>query len=367
MDKNKLNGLPVFEITFDEEMFESGINMIALTEEPAIEVMSMRFNKDKTLMQFNKDKQLVIGPAIIPDKPIYRRDGDFEFYVVFTKDVIEKMVEKFNSEQREIKFNLEHDSNKEVRGFIKESWIVEDKKFDKSNVYGFDVPVGTWMISAKVTDKSIWNDIVKNMDSVGFSIEGLMGTESETFNKIKSKNKMSKVKKNKYFSNSIKTKRKFNKSHRKFEEEVVVSDEMDILIAEDLEEGTEVETITDEGVLAPAEDGSYLIPDEGVEIEITDGVITEVEEVESVEDDTEEEFEDETPEAEVTEEEVEEIAEEVVEEANEEVIEKIADLESKIEEIEGELKKAEDEDEEQEFKKASAVDSLLAFNKIKKK
>lgn len=399
--ENIINDLPVFYINFDEEEFESGIDKIALTEDPAIEVMSMRFNKnEKRKLKLSKDKNLIIGPAIIPDKPIYRRDGDFEYYVVFTKDVVEKMVEKFNSEQREIKFNLEHNNEKEIKGFIKESWIIEDDKFDKSKLYGFEnLPIGTWMISAKITDNDVWNYVVKNMDQVGFSIEGLMGIQLEEFNKqknisispnididelidikldeYKNKNKnktMKKVKKNKYFSNQVVLKRKFNKGKKRFEEEIVISDELDVLIAEDLVEGTEIEIITDEGVIAPAEDGTYIIPDEEIQIEVEEGVIINVEEVETIDEEFEEDKEKEEEELE-SDEDKEKVEEEleaeegevVVEESDDELIEKIAELESRLEDVEKEVEEV-IEDNDLEFNKKkkknfSTIQSLIYFNK----
>jgi hypothetical protein len=55
---------------------------------------------------------------------------------------------------------------------VVESWIVEDEDKDKSRVYGLDMPVGTWMVSMKVDDESIWTEQVKNDKVFGFSIEG---------------------------------------------------------------------------------------------------------------------------------------------------------------------------------------------------
>jgi hypothetical protein len=52
-----------------------------------------------------------------------------------------------------------------------ESWIIEDEKKDKSNLYGFNLPKGTWMISMKVNNDEIWNK-VKAGEVKGFSIEG---------------------------------------------------------------------------------------------------------------------------------------------------------------------------------------------------
>jgi hypothetical protein len=52
-----------------------------------------------------------------------------------------------------------------------ESWIVEDTEKDKSKLYGFDVPVGTWMLSMKVNNDKVWDEVKKG-NVKGFSIEG---------------------------------------------------------------------------------------------------------------------------------------------------------------------------------------------------
>ena len=69
----------------------SEIYNISLVEEPAIEVDYVAFDKDKETkpnLKFIEDKQnekyMILGPALIPDKNIYRNyDGD-EFYVSFS-------------------------------------------------------------------------------------------------------------------------------------------------------------------------------------------------------------------------------------------------------------------------------------------
>jgi hypothetical protein len=65
---------------------------------------------------------------------------------------------------------IEHDY--EVDGTtIVESWIIEDDTLDKSRAYGLDLPVGTWMVSMKIDNESIWKR-VKDGEFKGFSIEG---------------------------------------------------------------------------------------------------------------------------------------------------------------------------------------------------
>ena len=61
---------------------------------------------------------------------------------------------------------------------VVESWLVEDEKKDKSRKYGFDVPVGTWMVSMKVYNDDVWAK-VKAGELHGFSIEGYFADNAE--------------------------------------------------------------------------------------------------------------------------------------------------------------------------------------------
>ena len=104
-----------------------------------------------------------------------------EFYMTYyKKETVEKMISKFNSSGTNRKINFEH-TNIMVDAYIIESWMVEDPYYDKSRFYGFEVPVGTWMIMVKVNDKEFWEKEVKENYKTGFSIEGLYGERPESF------------------------------------------------------------------------------------------------------------------------------------------------------------------------------------------
>ena len=181
LDKDKL---PVYEIVV-EEGDETGIQLISLVEDPAIMMKGMAFNS-KSFLAFKEadgEKQIIVGPALIPGMRIYREDQKFgEYYVVFSKETIEKMVEKFNKYGSNRKINLDH-SNQMVDAFIMEDWIVSDEVYDKSRKYGFEVPVGTYMIMVKIEDKEFWNNEVKGNGKFGFSIEGLLGQQLVSLSK----------------------------------------------------------------------------------------------------------------------------------------------------------------------------------------
>ena len=62
---------------------------------------------------------------------------------------------------------------------VVESWL-KDNEMDKSSKYGFqDLPVGTWFVSVKVNDKSVWDNFVKSGKVKGFSIEGYFTDKAE--------------------------------------------------------------------------------------------------------------------------------------------------------------------------------------------
>jgi hypothetical protein len=351
--------LPIYAINFDETKFESGIDLIAVTETPAIEEISMRFSKDKVFkFSYDAEKRIVFGPAIIPNKPIYRNDNGKEYYVVFTEETIEKMVEKFNNEQRSIKFNVEHNENKLIEGFIKESWIIEDPEKDKSALYGFNLPKGTWMISAKFAE-DVWENVIKNMEQVGFSIEGLMGiqkfTQSEEIssdainqNKIEKMSKENKTKKLKFVAKRISTKKKFNVSTKKFEEILVTAEEDEVLIVPELAEGAVVEVLDETGTVVAAEDGTFEIPSEEVVVEVADGEIVAIDAAPAAEAPAEEEAMKKNKMEEMPEEKKEE---EVKMEVDPETLAKIVELESRLEALEAKL--AEGEVIEETFKKTT--------------
>jgi hypothetical protein len=182
----RYSDLPVYEIEVDEDG-NQGIRMISLVADPAISVMGMYFSSEiEVEYRFKsvKDQQIIVGPAMIPDKKILRKDSnDNYYYVYFTKETIKKMVEKFVKENNNKSLNIDH-SNKMVPGFIQSSWIVEDSTYDKSRYYGFNLPVGSYFVEVKIDDKDFWLSEIKEEGRYGFSIEGLMGQKLVEMSKI---------------------------------------------------------------------------------------------------------------------------------------------------------------------------------------
>lgn len=178
---------PLYEIVIDD-YDNTGIRLLSIVAEPAIEMMGMAFDSEQKTKEFEfkevKDKQIIVGPAMIPDKKIMRKDDDGNPYmVVFSKETISQMVSKFNANGSNRRINVDH-SKQMVNAFVMENWIVEDPYYDKARLHGFDVPIGTWMVCVKVEDDEFWKDEVRGSGKYGFSIEGLMGQKAYKMSQI---------------------------------------------------------------------------------------------------------------------------------------------------------------------------------------
>lgn len=162
----------IIELIIDEEAFVSGIQAISVVEQPAIEedFVALKEEKRVELKSIDDEKRILMGAALIPNKPIYRRDGDEEYYIYFSKETVRKASELFFMSGNQSKATLEHQVDIEGLTAV-ESWIIEGEQ-DKSRLYGMELPVGTWMVSMKVNNDEIWNDWVKTGKVKGFSIEG---------------------------------------------------------------------------------------------------------------------------------------------------------------------------------------------------
>lgn len=173
------NDIPIFKVTIDEEYSDGevlGIEQVAFTSKPAILVKGMAFNSHTKVMQFaDEPKMRIVAPAMIP-MDIYRNDEEGEYYVQFSEQEIETIYSDFmqNLNNKNL-FNLEHDAGQTVPAYILESWIVENPKEDKAfSSYGIEVPKGTLMLTAQITDKEYYNKLVES-EQLGFSIEGFLG------------------------------------------------------------------------------------------------------------------------------------------------------------------------------------------------
>jgi hypothetical protein len=163
----------IVELLLDEESLQAGIQAISVVESPAIEedFVALKDEQPKIeLKTIDKEKRILMGAALIPNKPIYRRSGEDEYYIYFSQDTVRKASELFFINGNQNKATLEHQID--ITGLsVVESWIIEGEQ-DKSKLYGMDLPVGTWMVSMKILNDELWEGYVKSGKVKGFSIEG---------------------------------------------------------------------------------------------------------------------------------------------------------------------------------------------------
>lgn len=154
-----------------------GIQAISLVEAPAIDENWVTLSEQLLFKAQDQERRIVMGPALIPDKPIYRRKGEEEFHIFFSKETVRKSMELYFKNGRQNSATVEHEVGIASTTVV-ESWIVEGEQ-DKSKLYGFDLPVGTWMVSMKIESEPIWDEWVKTGRLKGFSIEGYFKKREE--------------------------------------------------------------------------------------------------------------------------------------------------------------------------------------------
>ena len=154
---------------------ETGLDAISLVQHPAMEVDFLCFNEDTKKIDFSadEDKHILTAVALRADHPIYRRNGDYEYWIIFTKDVIRKLVTKYAKNNLFNSVNIEHNDYSFVKSaYMIESYIVDKARGIVPNEFS-DIEDGSWIVSYYIDDESLWN-VVKNTDALnGLSVQGL--------------------------------------------------------------------------------------------------------------------------------------------------------------------------------------------------
>jgi len=169
--------MEIIELFIDETDEVSGIEAISVVENPAIESDFVALKQQEyKLAEVDKEKRILMGAALIPNKPIYRQSGEQEYYIYFSQATVRKASELFFINGNQNNSTLEHEL--QLKGLTAvESWIVESEQ-DKSRMYDLNVPMGTWMVSMKVNNDDVWKK-VKAGEVKGFSIEGYFADKLE--------------------------------------------------------------------------------------------------------------------------------------------------------------------------------------------
>jgi hypothetical protein len=179
-----MDKLPLYKMFIADDIEgEEEVDFVALVESPAIQRNFLAFaehSEDEvtnklTFAVQDEEQRIVSGPLMIADLPIYRRDEDGEYYVMFTGEQIKKIVQRFFKKGYQAKVNIEH--GKKAEGvYMFESYII-DRDRGVNPPTGFeDVADGSWFGSFKVENDKLWGE-VKAGTFKGFSVEGLFRYE----------------------------------------------------------------------------------------------------------------------------------------------------------------------------------------------
>lgn len=169
--------LPIYNASVDEE--GTGMFVVSLVDEPAVEVGWQLFNKvDEAFKIENDEKRIVLGVVMLADTPIYRRDKQLgEYYIKYSRETIEKMVQKFFKEGYQENVDENH-SFELIQGIELQQAFIKDTEKGVSPE-GFEkVPDGSLFFVYKVVDEELW-DKVKNGSWTGFSLAGSFSLEDD--------------------------------------------------------------------------------------------------------------------------------------------------------------------------------------------
>ena len=130
--------LPLYDIDLGDFNSENGIFRISLVAAPAIEENFIHFKDEKIQFFKDEEKRQVVGPIMIPNKPIYRRNSDMgEYYIRFTEKAIDDIMYKYSKDGKFNLFNIEHTDQNFDGVTMLEIWKKEsdaDKSRDRKSV-----------------------------------------------------------------------------------------------------------------------------------------------------------------------------------------------------------------------------------------
>ncbi len=155
---------------------EDGVFAISLVESPAIEENFVALSKQEMqLKAIDDERRIVVGYALVPDKEIYRKqviDGEEkEFNIIFSKETVAKASELYMKQLNQANVTSEHE-RPVTECCVIESWVTEDEKHDKVNLYGIKPLLGGWAVMMKLDNAEEYAK-AKAGNYKGFSIEAM--------------------------------------------------------------------------------------------------------------------------------------------------------------------------------------------------
>lgn len=169
-------GLPLFNMDIIDGI--GGVDIISLVDFPAVERNFIKFSENvEVKFSVDDEKHIVTGPALIPNQKVYRRNDDgYEYYIQFSEEAIKRIAEKFFTDHNTTNVNLEHEVNVNDCVYF-ESYFIDKERGIVPAEFA-DLPDGTWMVSCKINNPTVW-ELVKDGTLRGFSIEGYLNPVEE--------------------------------------------------------------------------------------------------------------------------------------------------------------------------------------------
>lgn len=273
--------LPFIEFKLTDEV--EGLQAIALVDKPAIGLNYQAFAPHKFEV-INEDKRIVMGAAMIPDLPIYRRDERGEYYAIFKKETIKALVQKLFKDNKHNNFNEQHNAFKILDGvYIYQSFIT-DAELGILAPSGFEnVADGTWFIAAKVENDEAWAKVKEEGLLKGFSVEGVFDLEPYNFRKMNKLNLESVISTLKSVFADAEVEETVE---QKFEEATLVDGTI-VKWEGELAEGVALVVVMPEGEVA-APDGIHELSD-GTVVETAGGLVVNIEAIDAQKEEEKEE------------------------------------------------------------------------------
>lgn len=166
---------PIYELMINEDVEDiAEVSYVALVDKPAIQRCWNAFKEDYRFKVISDEKRIVSGPLLLSDTSIYRTNTTHgKYYVLFSKDAIFKIAQKFFKKGYQNNVNLMHDQNQQVEGITMFESFMTDVDRGIMPMKGFeDAPDGSWFGSFKVDNDEVWAKVTSG-EFKGFSVEGI--------------------------------------------------------------------------------------------------------------------------------------------------------------------------------------------------
>ena len=259
---------PIYEALVTSE--DAGMLRISLVDLPAVESNFLAFAKEdgepvRLYFVRDEERRIVRGVVMRADYPILRRNGDYEYYIVFRADTIRVMAEKYLAESRQNNVDEMH-NQAEVDQVQMVQYFIKDTAAGIAPAGFEDIADGSLFAEFHVLNDEVWAK-VKDGTYRGFSLEGAFELAPEQMKAIpKTDKNMSKIKR---FKAAL---------ARLLAEFGNISTDKGVLAwdgDEDLKEGDAVFIEDQEGNRTDAPDGDYVTTDAKTVV-VADGKVSEI-------------------------------------------------------------------------------------------